>query len=181
MSFKYTAVDSIMIHICIYIFTINHFVDTFLKKTLITSLFLLLNGPEALPHLWWGKFVPWLSLFLFPRKLKCGWWRTRSRGNAHVILSVAERLLVTLRKNKSCHWAHAGFAGISFINFLSHRFIAIKGLRVVKKKQTENWRTPTHWITNKSLINALHFLLLNPVSGGLIPVGTEWFHPTDCL
>lgn len=135
MSFKYTAVDSIMIHICIYIFTINHFVDTFLKKTLITSLFLLLNGPEALPHLWWGKFVPWLSLFLFPRKLKCGWWCTRSRGNAHVILSVAERLLVTLRKNKSCHWAHAGFAGISFINFLSHRFIAIKGLRVVKKNK----------------------------------------------
>lgn len=33
LSFKYMAVDSNMIHICIYIFTINHF-SRYIKKTL---------------------------------------------------------------------------------------------------------------------------------------------------
>lgn len=51
------AVDSNMIHICIYIFTINHFLDTFKKKKkkqLQTSLVLIITE-------WPWNVVPWLS------------------------------------------------------------------------------------------------------------------------
>lgn len=41
------AVDSDMIHICIYIFTINHFLDIEKNKNVLqVALFLLLKGPD---------------------------------------------------------------------------------------------------------------------------------------
>lgn len=60
LSFKYMAVDSNMIHICIYIFTIKLF-SRYIQNP--STPHLLLNGPETLKlHLTLNEeFVPWLS------------------------------------------------------------------------------------------------------------------------
>lgn len=160
MSFKYTAVDSIMIHICIYIFTINHFVDTFLKNPHNLAV-LITEWPWSFASSLMRKICSMIITFSFSQEAKM-WMmaytftRNCSRDTLCCWTSSSNSAEEQIPSSSSC-W---------LCWYLVHRF-SFRSLYCDKRapcsqKTNRKSEDPTHWITNKSLINALHFLLLNP-------------------
>lgn len=161
---SFTAADSNMIHICIYIFTINHF-SRYIKKTkndLRTWLFLLLSGPETSP------LRRRLSSVIIRKSGGC-WDATMTnklRSKNVEILSVflEERVPSSSRFPPSAGW-----------------FFPRELSRGIEERK---WPpTGSGWPISRSSMpftSPPQFRSFPFQSGGLIPVGTEWFHPTDC-
>lgn len=176
------AVDSNMIHICIYIFTINHlsrYIIKKKKKKKSLQTFKCINYWMALTLRFCATIITKHFFFFPPGVLKRVDGREKSMRNTFNILVLSSLQAATsYRKSteeqvpSSCwFWLCWYVDGFFFLFWRSWSFIAICGLRADRRiKKSE---VLAYWIANKSLTNALHSLLLYPfflksfsVSGG---------------
>lgn len=182
MSFKYTAVDSNMIHICIYIFTINHlsrYIIKKKKKKKSLQTFKCINYWMALTLRFCAKIITKHFFFFPPGVLKRVDGREKSMRNTFNILVLSSLQAATsYRKSteeqvpSSCWFWLCWYVDGFFFSFLKivkfHR-----DLRAPCRQEDKKSEVLAYWIANKSLTNALHSLLLYPfflksfsVSGG---------------
>lgn len=192
------AVDSNMIHICIYIFTINHlsrYIIKKKKKKKSLQTFKCINYWMALTLRFCATIITKHFFFFSPGVLKRVDGREKSMRNTFNILVLSSLQAATsYRKSteeqvpSSCWFWLCWYVDGFFFSFLKivkfHR-----DLRAPCRQEDKKSEVLAYWIANKSLTNALHSLLLYPFSFSLfqsqevffffffIPVGTEWFHP----
>lgn len=176
MSFKYTAVDSNMIHICIYIFTINHlsrYIIKKKKKKKSLQTFKCINYWMALTLRFCATIITKHFFFFSPGVLKRVDGREKSMRNTFNILVLSSLQAATCYRKSteeqvpsSCWFWLCWYVDGFFFSFLKivkfHR-----DLRAPCRQEDKKSEVLAYWIANKSLTNALHSLLLYPFSFSL--------------
>lgn len=192
------AVDSNMIHICIYIFTINHlsrYIIKKKKKKKSLQTFKCINYWMALTLRFCATIITKHFFFFSPGVLKRVDGREKSMRNTFNILVLSSLQAATsYRKSteeqvpSSCwFWLCWYVDGFFFLFWRSWSFIAICGLRAdrrIKNLRSSPTGSPTsHWpmpfIPSSYILFLLVFFSLRRFffCFFFIPVGTEWFHP----